>query len=240
VAELTELVDIDPERVDLVKNPANGFPILVMKAVDGQGRVNEKPDIAGAEKILQQLAVLLQAEAAELAAGNPEEICDIELLTEVHRLMSCFKQREQWNADMIANGDATKETGPLSDNTEKDAEVADDVKNEDKTSETRESQVEPVVEKSAAELLDEAVAKAVQPLQEVIKGLEDQMAVLKSTPIPGGPVVTVPAVQRNDSARANSLAEAVRHERLAKSVTDRELVRYHEEKAAEYRQAANG
>lgn len=316
MADLTELVDIDPERVDLVKNPANGFPILVMKAVNAQGGIDEKPDISGAENVMQCLARLIQSEAAELAVGQWNEVCDIELLLQATHLMGCFRQREMYgdlddgesmykSADFPANdelesvvtslakrkvsaaerkrlaaaghalpdgsypieneedlhnaailarsghGDTAaakrliakraKELGvanPLANDTAKDADVADE-KN-DKTSETPESQVEPVVEKSAAELVDEAVAKAVEPFQEVIKGLEAEMAVLKSTPIPGGPVVTVPAVQRNDAARANSLAEAVRHERLAKSVTDRELVRYHEEKAVEFRKAANG
>ena len=33
-AELTELTGIEIDRVDGVKNPANGFPILLMKAID--------------------------------------------------------------------------------------------------------------------------------------------------------------------------------------------------------------
>jgi hypothetical protein len=170
VADLTELIDIDPERVDLVKNPANGFPILVMKAVAAQGEPDETPDTSGTE-------------------------------------------------------------------TEKDTQVSEE--STEKTSPAPEApEVEPVVEKSAAELAEEAVAKAVEPLQEVIKGLKDEMAALKSTPIPGGPAITVPGSQRTENERAQHLADAARHERLAKSVNDRELIRYHEEKAAESREAA--
>src|SRR5216683_1986844 len=92
---LTEMFDIDPERVDLVKNPANGFPILLMKAVNASGGVNEKPDIAGAETVLSKLAQLIIAEAQELAAGNWGEIGDIELLTQAAYLMRCFRSGEE-------------------------------------------------------------------------------------------------------------------------------------------------
>lgn len=165
---LTELVDLDPSRVDLVKNPANGFPILLMKALDAPE--TEQPGQAAAEK----------------------------------------------EAEVPETPDASQ------------------------TSAAPEPQADKPVEKSLAELVKEEVAKAVQPLTERNKALEDEMAALKSLPIPGGPVVTVPAAQRTESARANALSEAARHERLAKSVSDRELVRYHEEKAAEFRKAANG
>lgn len=174
--DLTELVDIDPLRVDLVKNPANGFPILLMKALSDPAEPVETPDTSGTE-------IVKETEVPE------------------------------------AKNDTQTPPAP----------EAPEV-----------SKTEPVVEKSAAELVDEAVAKAVTPLQEVIKGLETQMAALKSTPIPGGPVVTVPIPQRDESARSEALAKVAYHERLAKSVNDRDLIRYHEEKAAEARTAAKG
>jgi len=239
VADLTELVDIDPERVDLVRNPANGFPILVMKAVNASGQVNEKPDIAAAEKILRQVSALMVAEADELAAGNPSEICDIELLTEVYRLMSCFKRGEEYNAENLA-GEATKETPAATPVTETQKETGvPENQNDDKTSETPESQESTEVVKSAAELVDEAVAKAVEPLQEVIKGLEGEMAALKSTPIPGGPAITSTQAP-SGAAKSEAASQAAYFDRLAKSVTDRDLIRYYEEKAAEARKAANG
>jgi hypothetical protein len=307
---LTELVDIDPERVDLVKNPANGFPILVMKAVNAQGGVDEKADIAGAESVLQQLARLIQSEAAEMAVGNWEESYDINLLSECVSIMQCFLRHEQWgdeddgepvtkdllesaagyvikrkvsaaerkklasegnalpdgsypvenegdlhNAAILArsgHGDVAaakrliakraKELGvanPLAnDNASKETGVPE-TKNNTETSPAPEApEVEAPVEKSAAELLDEAVAKAVNPLQEVIKGLEAEMAVLKSTPIPGGPVVTVPGAQRTTAERAHQAAEAARFRGLAKSVTDQDLVRFYETKAEEAEKAA--
>jgi len=239
-ADLTELVDIDPERVDGVRTPASGFPILLMKAVNASGQVNEKPDIAAAEKILRQVGQLMQAEADELAAGNPSEICDIELLTQVYHLMSCFKRGEEYNAEDLANASPAAKETPADTPVDTDKETGvPEAQNTDKTPPATEPEVSKTeVEKSAAELAEEAVAKAVEPLNEFIKELRDEMAALKSTPIPGGPVVTVPGAQRSSNEQAQHLAEATRHERLAKSVTDRELIRYHEEKAAEHRQAA--
>ena len=314
-ADLTELVDIDPERVDGVRTPASGFPILLMKAVNAQGGIDEKPDIDTAEHILQLLAKLIIAEAQEMAAGQFDEIEDIELLSQAACLMRCFKRMEQYgdeddgetvykdalpseaelgqvvtylakrkvsaaerrrlaeaghalpdgsypiendedlhNAAILArsgHGDVAaakrliakraKELGvsnPLANETAKDADVAD--QNDTQTSPAPEAPevTEPVVEKSAAELVDEAVAKAVNPLQEVIKGLEAEMAALKSTPIPGGPVVTVPAAQRSTSEKAHLLAEAARFRRLAKEVSDQDQIRFYEKKAAEAEQAS--
>jgi hypothetical protein len=313
-AELTELVDIDPTRVDLVKNPANGFPILVMKAVNAQGGVDEKPDIDGAEHVMILLAKLIQAEAAELAVGQWDEVCDIELLIEATHLMGCFRQREMYgdvddgesvykslgddeltqvatylskrkvssaerkrlaeagnalpdgsypieneedlhNAAILArsgHGDVAaakrliakraKELGvanPLA-NVTKENNMSEQDTQTSPAPEAPEAKTEPeTVEKSAAELVQEEVAKAVQPLNEVIKGLRDEMAVLKSTPIPGGPVITVPGGQRTAADKANHLAEAQRFDRLAKSISgNAELIAYYEEKAAEARRAA--
>lgn len=249
-AELTELVDLDPSRVDLVKNPANGFPILLMKAVNAKGEVNEKPDIAGAESVLQKLAQLIIAEAQELAAGQWSELCDIELLTQAAYLMRCFRNGEEMNAEMtkaqLETEVATRAaelgvTIQFPEDASKDTdmpETPEDTKTP-ATPEPQASKPQEMAEKSAAELVDEAVAKAVHPLQEVIKGLEDQMAVLKSTPIPGGPVVTVPGAQRNTAEKAHLAAEAARFRRLAKDVGDQDLVRFYETKAAEAEKAAN-
>lgn len=315
---LTELIDIDASRIDLVKSPANGFPILLMKAVNAQGGIDEKPDISGAEHVMVLLAKLIQSEAAEMAVGAFNEVHDIQLLTEAACMMRCFMSMEQMgdeddgeavykslddsvtrseleqavtyllkrkvssgerkrlaeaghalpdgsypieneedlhNAAILAksgHGDVAaakrliakraKELGvanPLANDMSKDAEVPD--KTEDKTSPAETPEVTPdaPVEKSVGELAKEEVAKAVQPLQEVIKGLEAEMAVLKSTPIPGGPMVTAPGAQVNESAKAAELAKAQHFENLAKDISGNpELTRYYMERAAEARQAA--
>ena len=176
---LTELVDLDPSRVDLVMNPANGFPILMMKALSDPAEPAPIPTPAAASET-----------------------------------------------------DATKET---------DMPVTPDPQNVPPTPAATEPPVTPEtpVEKSAAELVKDEVAKAVQPLEEVIKGLRDEMAALKSTPVPGGPVVTVPGAQRSTNEKAHLASEAARFRRLAKDVSDQDLVNFYETKAAEAERAAN-
>src|SRR5487761_1122869 len=100
--QITILEDIDTERIDLVKNPANGFPILMLKSVDpaskavnAAGGVDEKPDIDGADQVLQLLAKLIQNEAAEMEIGNWDETSDIGLLTEAASLVKWFRAHEQ-------------------------------------------------------------------------------------------------------------------------------------------------
>lgn len=172
---LTELIDIDASRIDLVKNPANGFPILLMKALGDPAEPDETPDTSGTE---------------------------IEKESEVPEPKDDTQTSPAPEAPEAVTPDAP-------------------------------------VEKSIGELVQEEVAKAVQSLEERNQALEAQMALLKSTPIPGGPVVTVPGSQRNDAERATSLAEAQHFENLAKDISgNAELVRYYEDKAKELRKAA--
>lgn len=92
---LTEIIKLRADRADGVKNPANGFPVLLMKAVNAQGGIDEKPDIDGAERALQILAQLIQNEAAEMATGQWGEVHDIEILCEAACLLKYFRCVEQ-------------------------------------------------------------------------------------------------------------------------------------------------
>lgn len=94
MTEITEIVEFDATRVDAVKEAANGFPILLMKAVNSQGGIDEGPDIDGSAKVLQALAKLIVNEAQEMATGHFDEVCDIDLLCEAAHLMRCFRQKE--------------------------------------------------------------------------------------------------------------------------------------------------
>jgi hypothetical protein len=98
--EITELVNIDPERIDGVLNPANGIPILMMKSVavkdvNAVGGIDEKPDIAGADRVLAELYRLVESEAREGAVGAQED-CDIHILSEAISLIRCFRENELW------------------------------------------------------------------------------------------------------------------------------------------------
>lgn len=94
MTEITEIVEFDATRVDAVKEAANGFPILLMKAVNSQGGIDEGPDIDGSAKVLQALAKLIISEAQEMATGHFDEVCDIDLLCEASHLMRCFRKKE--------------------------------------------------------------------------------------------------------------------------------------------------
>lgn len=252
--DLTELVEIDPTRVDGVKNPASGFKFLVIKAasadavkdVDKKGRVDEAPDVSNAEAVLRLLAELIAAEARELGAGNWDEVCDIEMLSHAASLMDCFRRCESYAmnepltkslADAIERRRAELEVNEPTDTT---ASKSDDT--EVPTTSTETPDTPAPVEKSTDELIAEAVAKAVgeaiktevDSREETIKGLRDELTALKSTPLPGGPQITSIAVKATSSANEDVL----RFERLAKSTEDRELSRYYEDRAKEAREAS--
>jgi hypothetical protein len=250
--DLTELVEINPTRIDLVKKPANGFPVLVMKAVNASGQVNEKPDIAAAEKVLALLAKLIQAEADEMATGQWDEVCDIELLSNAAQMMMCFRRREQMGMERQSDS-ITKDlegaiadragelgvTNPLSDHAAKDEPVSDtQTANPPVTTDTQTTTTDEPAEKSAVVDVEDAVAKAVKPLLETVEGLRAEVATLKATPIPGGPAVSAAAIQGATAKSVPANADADRFERLAKSTSDRELARYYADRAREARATA--
>ena len=252
VKELTELVEINPLRVDLVKTPASGFPILFMKSVaakdvDKKGNVDEAPDVSNAEAVLRLLATLIESEAREMGAGYWDEVCDIEMLTQAAYMVKCFRRREAMAGDdsiykslqsaVAGRANELGVTDPMTDTASKDTTIPDPTIPANPTSVTPPA-TEPVgdVEKDLDIRIGEAVAKAMTPLVERNSALEAEMAVLKATPIPGGPAVTSTLVKNaaQDSERAKDLA---RFERLAKDTNDRELSRYYTDRANELKRA---
>jgi hypothetical protein len=244
--DLTELVEIDPTRLDGVKSPASGLPFLIMKSVkkdvDKKGNLNEAPDISNAEAVLRLLAGLIESEARELGAGFWDEVCDIEMLTNAAFMIKCFRNREQMSADgdsiyksleSAISGRATElgVTNPMSDTASKETDVT---LAPDPTTEPTPEAVEKSTADMIAEAVAEAIAKEVAPREETIKGLQDELTALKSKPLPGGPKITGTAVK--SSAAPN--AEADNFERLSKEVEDRELRRYYADRAREAREAS--
>lgn len=217
-----------------------------LKDVDKKGNVNEAPDISNAEAVLRLLATLIESEAREMGAGNWDEVCDIEMLSEAARTMKYFRCREQMSADgesiykslESAVAGRAEELGVNNPMTEP-ASKETDVTNNDipSTPPAPTNTPDAPVEKSTEELVAEAVSKAVAPFQETIKGLEDNLAALRAMPnTAGAPVIT--AAKATASMDKSSTAEAARYERLAKSVSDRELARYYAERATEAREAS--
>lgn len=248
--DLTELVAVNPKRVDRVKSPANGFPVLILKSaakdVDKKGNVNEAPDISNAEAVLRLLAQLIESEAREMGAGNWDEVCDIEMLSDAARTMKYFRCREQMSADgesiykslesaISARAAELGVTSPMNESASKESDVTND--NDPSTSPAPTNTPDTPVEKSTEDLVAEAVSKAISPFQETIKGLESELAAFKAMPnTAGAPVITAAKSAAHTSKPSD--ADAARFERLAKTVSDRELARYYAERAAEAREAS--
>lgn len=245
--DLSELIEVDPSRIDRVKSPASGFPVLLMKSVaakdvDKKGRLDEAPDISNAEAVLRLLAGLIESEARELESGRWGEICDIEMLTSAAYTMNCFRNREQMSAESDSlckslesaiSGRATElgVSNPMSDSASKETDVTDT----EIPTPTTEPTPDAPIEKSIPEQIAEAIAKEVAPHLETIKGLRDELTALKNRPLPGGPKITGTAVKAASTA---TNAEAANFERLSKEVNDRELARYYADRAKEAREAS--
>jgi hypothetical protein len=93
--KVTRLKGIEATRVDGVDGPANGFPVLMMKAVNTQGGIDEKPDIAGAQGVIVDLFKLIASEASEGATGAFCELYDIQMLCDAICSLQCFLWNEQ-------------------------------------------------------------------------------------------------------------------------------------------------
>jgi len=83
-----------------------------------------------------------------------------------------------------------------------------------------------------ASKIEKAVAEATRASEERMKALESEVAKMRATPIPGGPMLTATAVQRDVRATSDLMAKAAYHKRQADIVGERELARYHREQAA--------
>jgi hypothetical protein len=57
--DLSELVEVDPSRIDRVKSPASGFPVLIMKSAAANSAAGESPESATSGR------------ATELGDNNP-------------------------------------------------------------------------------------------------------------------------------------------------------------------------
>lgn len=254
---VTEMVDIEVTRQDGVQSPASGIPFLVMKAVS-RGKVDEKPDIADADSVLCLLAKLIASEAAELAAGYLNETSDISLLMEAMSLMKWFRENEVMGDEM--NSAAMKSivgdfspaerkafiaaAGRLKANKTKEPGVADQPTDIAQTPEVPVPDAsgtpvpaDVIVEKSVDEKIADAVAKVEKAAEDRVAVVKAELDALKATPIPGVVALTAPPSAREGQRTEGQLMKAAYHDRQAEIVNDRDLVKYHRQKAADLRSA---
>lgn len=132
---------------------------------------------------------------------------------------------------------------PLASDTAKDTaepeateetEATEVAEKETETSEAEKPQEDAPEEVS--EVVKSAIADAVKPLEEANRELRDELAVLKATPIPGGPALTVPPSMRGNRAESETLAEISRLEKaIDQTRGDPELSKYYKDKLSEVR-----
>lgn len=281
---ITELEKFEPTRVDGVKTPANGFPILMMKGIAGSppgpsaaqekaqpavpgdqpedehekalalvkgvldGSVpvpvlakdaagyDESADIAGALEVIRQISMLVCSEATSLGQGRLEEIWDIGTLMDALCAMKYFliNERDQDNGTGIAsstdvNGSAGldgaisyKQAAKAIADTQQFADAYralrktakrlgitphmphDWASGENTSSRAAKSST------STTDVIKAAVAEALAASQERITTLEADLAKVKATPIPGGPLLVTPLTQRPAVNPAVQKAERLR------------------------------
>lgn len=316
-AELTEFEAIEVESVKGVPAGANGFPHLIMKGVakaaGTDGQVDEAPDIALGQQIMDLLGRAIGSEAQEISAGHSGETRDVGMLARAADIVSCWIAREQataagqdpdapcgccqWCSGMgcgccaacgtgalmcsvageavkaklstsaindlpdsafayIEPGGTKDESGkttprskrhfPVHDKAHADdaaSRIAQGAKFGDKakpkveaaqrkfgedTSKSAVAEGEPTVQTdpegtgSLAKAVEDAVTKATGPLKAEIATLREDLAKVKATPIPGGPVMSAVRATQRVAGDGDWAAKAAYYREMAETITDRQ------------------
>lgn len=189
--EITELEKIEAERVDGVKNPANGTPILMMKALP------EQPPAAPAPEPVP-IAALPQPDPTEWAAAVAAELAKALRPGKPEKAKKGEKRRAG-KKPTVAKNATEGDTGSAGHD-------------------------------QLTELVEAAVTKATKGAKAEIESLRAELAKVKATPIPGGPVMSIATAPKQQAADDRA-AKAAQYRAQAETVMDPEL-------AERYRQAA--
>lgn len=201
------------DALDLLK----GYDLVAVRKGD------QASDIADAEQAIGIIAGLIQAEAVQLADGEPSEACDIELLLGAVKALEWFICRER-EEETVAHVELADTPG-----TEKAAtpDVAQ------APAPAAEKAAEPQTPPPAAEKAAEggnggSDAAPTNDLTELVKALSAEVSELKgeltkamNAPAPGGPVLTrTTETTTKAEAKEDHLAKAAHWQRLAYEVSD--------------------
>ncbi|MFC5184378.1 HK97 family phage prohead protease [Actinomadura harenae] len=206
--------------------------VALVKAVAADGSIDEQPDIAGGQEAIALIARLIKSEADELAAGELDETCDIELLLRAVECLKCFVAHEQ-GADDDEPADVTYVGLDAEPDTTK---AADDEPRIEDVTKTTEADDVPVSKDEIQSLVKAAVAEAGKAAQERIDALAAELAKVKATPLPGGPVVTT---VRHTPQAPSGTDQAAYFEHMASQVHDPVAAAGYRAKAADVRRAAS-
>lgn len=230
-------VTVDAER-RLVKveelHDRSGEPLAaieaLMKSFDLRAEQvgNTEQEIADAQQAIAIIAGLIQSEAAAMASGIPSQACDIDLLLSAVRALECFCNREKEPAvahvELSADADVEKAAalgaaaptdqddlvkGKKKPFPPKDDDESTDDEENDEDDESSEKGTTP----DLTELVEAAVAKAVEPLKA-------ELAKAMAAPAPGGPVLTRTAQDiTKATVREDHLTKAAQYEQTAYALT---------------------
>lgn len=196
---------------------------------------HDPDDIAA---IRDGLVGCINAELQELCDGEPE-LCDIEQLLCSLRMLMCWWEHEaaggETTSPYTSDGDddmsevalwlaAQPEQEKAMGDTKTVTTTPPTIETKTVTPDTGATATETtgtaVVPAKLTELVKAAVAEATQASDERVKALEAELAKVKATPVPGGPVIA----RTGDAVKSAERSEQIAHFRyLAKTVTDRDL-----------------
>lgn len=192
----------------------------------GIEKTEDDPNIDAAKVAIASIARLIVAEANSLAAGNLNEIYDIQTLTEAACSLQWFVCNERWEdeVDMADESDVTKTevAPPVADATPEPAPVEQEVaKSESQSDEVTE--VGTLNKADITALLEEAITKAVQPYKDEVALIKAEMAQVLETPVAGGPARTRTVVQKASAEKMDTARKEIEYLQKMVSVSGGDL-----------------
>lgn len=181
------------------------------KADGAPDAATEVGDIAGAKQAIAAIARLIVSEANDLASGELGEICDIQTLIEAARSLKWFICSE---AEEVGN-----RTEPAA------TEVTVTIDSGEIAATDSPATGAGVIEKTDNSTTDQiaTLTKALTDQGAALEALRSELAEVKTTPIPGGPVRTRTADQTAAASQRSALTTDLRkYDQLAKT-TDGDL-----------------
>lgn len=162
----------------------------------------EASDVDAGTSAIAAIARLIISEAEGLAAGRMEEIWDIKLLIDAACALQCFVGNETY-----------QEVELMSDTPKADA-PAEETGSEPATTETTDVDKTDDGQHDTATIAD--LTKAMDAYKDELDLVKAELAQVKATPIPGGPVRTRTHVQKAVSDQRDALSREVqRYEAIA-------------------------
>lgn len=199
-------------------------PAAVLKA-DGDTDVfdpdTEATDVDQATSAIACIARLIISEAEGLAAGRMEELWDIQLLCQAANSLQCFVGNETYQEAQLMSDTDKAETATTGTGTEPVA-----------TTKTEAADTGALTTTEFGTLLQDAITKATQPLQDELTLVKGELAKVLETPQAGGPARTRTTTHTAVAAKADGLRAEITRCKDAIPVTGGDLQKGYRERLA--------